>query len=63
MSAVCRPVVGRLVHLRDGHGLGPSMRWVGSHFPAHYDVMGLVGLNEKYCYFFAAFCVCYYIMC
>ena len=34
---------------RDGHGLGPSMGWVGSHFPAH--VMGWVGLNEKYCYF------------
>jgi len=46
---------------KDGHGLGPSMGWVGSHFPAH--VMGCVGLNEKYCYFFTAFCVCYNIMC
>ena len=30
-------------HLRDGHGLNPSMGWVGSHFPAH--VMGWVGLS------------------
>jgi hypothetical protein len=39
---------------RDGHGLDPSMGWVGlgwvgSHFPAH--VMGWVGLNERYCDF------------
>ena len=39
------------------HRLG----WVGSHFPAH--VMGWAGLNEKYCYLFTAFCVCYNIMC
>ena len=25
--------------------------------------LGWVGLNEKYCYFFTAFCVCYNIMC
>jgi len=31
--------------------------WVESHFPAH--VMGWAGLNEKHCYFFIAFCVCY----
>jgi len=45
---------------RDGHGLGPSMGWVGSHLPAH--VMGWVGLNEKYCYFFTAFYACYNIV-
>ena len=33
------------------HGLG----WVGSHFPAR--VIGWVGLNEKYCYFFTAICL------
>ena len=32
------------VPLRDGQGLGPSMGWVGSHFPAH--VMGWVGWVE-----------------
>ena len=42
-------------HLRDGHGLNPSMGWVGSHFPAH--VMGwVVGLNEKYCGIVAEYC-------
>ena len=37
----------------------PCMGWVGSHFPTH--VMGWVGLNEKYCYFFTAFCA-YYVL-
>ena len=30
--------------ITDGHGLGPSMRWVGSNLPAH--VMGWVGWIE-----------------
>ena len=35
-------------HSRDGCGFGPTMCWVG--------------LNEKYCHFFIAFCVCYSIV-
>jgi len=38
----------------DWVGLG----WVGSHFPAH--VMGWVGLNEKYCYYFH--CIFSYVL-
>ena len=26
-----------LGYRRDGHGLGPFMGWVGSHFPAHVN--------------------------
>ena len=51
---------------RDGHGLGPSMGWIGLGwvaFSSTSDGLGCVALNEKYCYFFTAFCVCYNITC
>jgi len=34
--------VSEMILVRDGHGLGPSMRWVG--------------LNEKYCGIVAEYC-------
>jgi len=56
------------------HERGPSSEmdmdwvhpWVGLGwvaFSSTCDGFGWVGLNEKYCYFFTAFCVCYNIMC
>jgi hypothetical protein len=39
---------------RDGHGLGPSMGWVGLgwvEFSSTCDGLGWVGLNNRYCDF------------
>ena len=48
-----RPPTGHVTtsHSRDGHGLGRI-----------FQHMCWVGLNEKYCYFFTAFCVCSYVL-
>jgi len=46
-----------------GDGI-PSNSWVGLRWVAFSntcDGLGWVGLNEKYCYFFTAFCA-YYVL-